>query len=192
MSAQAARTPQREAASPLSVGLYYGSTNGDTARISHLIQSLCESPAPWATVELFDVADFYLEDMADFDLILIGAPTWNTGQMQRDWQAVFDEFDTLDLTGKPAALFGLGDQAGYPDTFVDALAFFADKLQERGAILVGSWPTDGYDFGSSWAVREDRFVGLVLDEINQPELSRDRVERWLAQLRDEVAALAPD
>ena len=174
---------------PLSVGLYYGSTDGNTRRAATLIKSLCESPPPWASVELLDVADFYLEDMAEFDLVLLGAPTWNTGQMQRDWQSVFDEFDTLDLDGLPVALFGLGDQEGYPDTFGDALAFLADKVEERGARLIGRWPAAGYDFRQSWALRDGLFVGLLLDEHAQPEQSAARVARWLDQVRSEVAQL---
>ncbi|MGL4649085.1 MAG: flavodoxin domain-containing protein, partial [Caldilineaceae bacterium] len=107
------------------VGLFYGSTTGATRRVA---QAIAASPilADWADVELLDVAEYYLDEMVDFDLVLIGQPTWNVGQLQRDWQAVFDEFETLELTGMPVALFALGDQQGYPDTFVDALAFFAD------------------------------------------------------------------
>jgi flavodoxin I len=124
--------------------------------------------------------------MRDFDLLLLGMPTWSVGQMQRDWQAVFEELDALELTGRPVALFGLGDQVGYPDTFADALAFLADKLQERGAHLFGAWPADGYTFTSSWALRPDgHFVGLILDEENQPHLTTQRCTEWIAALRAE-------
>lgn len=170
---------------PISVGIFYGSTTGNTRRIAERLAALVEE-AGWAVVELLDVGEFYLEEMADFDLLIIGQPTWNVGQMQRDWQAVFDEFDSLDLAGRPVALFSLGDQAGYPDTFVDSLAFFADKLDERGAVLLGAWPSTGYDFRSSWALRADgNFPGLVLDEENQSEMTDERLIEWLAQLRSE-------
>jgi flavodoxin I len=167
------------------LALFYGSSTGDTRKIAHQIASLCEEcalPCP----ELFDVADYYLEEMAEFDGLLIGAPTWDVGQLQKDWQAVFDEFDTLDLNGKWAAIFGLGDQMGYPDTFADSLLFFADRLRERGATLIGRWPTEGYEFRGSWSVEEGRFVGLVLDEVNQPQLTEVRLRLWLTQLAVEL------
>ncbi len=137
-------------------------------------------------VELHDVAAAPLGAMLGYEYILIGAPTWNVGQMQRDRELVFEEFDTLDLSGKQIALFGLGDQVGYPDTFVDALAFFADKVTERGGHLSGRWPAVGYSFSQSWALGEDGcFAGLVLDELNQPQKTDVRLRLWLAQLRHE-------
>lgn len=171
------------------IGIFYGSTNGDTARVASLIASLCESHPPlagWATVELLDIAEYVLEEMLDFPLILIGAPTWNIGQLQKDWQAVFDEFDELDLNGKYVGVYGMGDQHGYPDTFADALFFLADKVMERGATLVGRWPTSGYEYTQSWAEVDGTFIGLPLDDINQPELTEPRVIAWLEQIRKET------
>jgi flavodoxin len=76
---------------------------------------------------------------------------------------------------------------GYPETFGDALFFIADRLRSRGATLVGQWPVAGYDFSGSWAVEEGHFLGLMLDEDNQPELTAPRLADWLAQLAAEFA-----
>jgi flavodoxin I len=164
------------------IGLFYGSTTGNTARIAGLLQVACQ---PWGRVELFDIADYYLDEMLAYERLILGVPTWNVGQLQSDWEAVLEEFDALDLTGKQVALFGLGDQVGYPDTFVDALFFVGSTVQERGAQIVGAWPTAGYTFRQSWAVVADRFLGLVIDEDNQPELTAVRVAAWAAQLQAE-------
>jgi len=52
-----------------------------------------------------------------------------------------------------------------------------------GGRLVGAWPAAGYSFTNSWALEENGcFVGLVLDEHNQPELSASRLDAWLAQV----------
>ena len=129
---------------PLAIGLFYGSTNGDTYAVAQRISSLCESPAdPWAHISLHDVAVDPLETMLRYAHLIIGAPTWDVGQLQRDWEQIFDDFDALDLSGRKVALYGLGDQIGYPDTFVDALAFFADKVTEHGATISGHWPAAG-------------------------------------------------
>lgn len=171
----------------LPLGLFYGSTTGDTQAVAELIVALCESPADsWARVTLHDVAAAPLEEMLQYTHLLIGAPTWDVGQMQRDWEQVFDHFDGIDLSGRHVALFGLGDQVGYSDTFVDSLAFFADKVIERGATVYGRWPAVGYSFRQSWALADDAcFAGLVLDQINQPEKTAARLRLWLAQLRHE-------
>jgi flavodoxin I len=170
------------------IGLFFGSTDGHTAAIAQQVKAILDAALGdhgQELVELFDVADFYLEEMVDFDYLILGVPTWNTGQLQRDWERVFVEFDTLDLAGKRVALFGLGDQVGYPDTFADALFFVADKVRTCGATLVGTWPASGYHFSASWACAEGCFVGLVLDEHNQPELTQARLNQWLAQLGHE-------
>lgn len=166
------------------IGLFYGSTNGNTTAVAQLVQREFADQAG-VEVELFDVADYYLEEMLDFDYLIVGIPTWNVGQLQRDWDAIIEEFDGVNLQGKHAALFGLGDQIGYPDTFGDAVFFLADKLESQGAKLSGSWPTDSYNFSGSWALRDGRFIGLMIDEDNQRELTEARVRAWVRQLVEE-------
>lgn len=163
------------------IGLFFGSTNGNTAAVASLIQREFAEQAQVA-VQLFDIADYYLEEMLDFDILLLGIPTWNIGQLQRDWDAIIEEFDEIDLQGKQAAIFGLGDQIGYPETFGDALFFLADRLESQGIKLAGSWPTEGYAFSDSWALRDGRFIGLMLDEDNQADQTQARVAAWVRQL----------
>jgi flavodoxin I len=161
------------------IGLFYGSTDGTTARIAAQIEAMIAATGR-LTVHLNDVAEFYLDELAEYDYLILGVPTWNIGQLQEDWASALDELDELDLSGTSAAVFGLGDQASYPETFVDAMFFVADCVQSRGARLVGRWPTAGYSFSTSWAVVDGDFLGLVLDEHNQPELTEARLAHWLA------------
>jgi flavodoxin I len=163
------------------IGLFYGSTNGNTASVAQLIQREFADQGG-VEVELFDIADYYLEEMLDFDYLILGIPTWNIGQLQRDWEAILEEFDEVSLEGKQAALFGLGDQVGYPDTFGDAVFFLADKLEGQGVKIVGTWPTEGYTFTGSWALRDHDFIGLMIDGDNQRELTDARVHAWVQQL----------
>ncbi len=64
-----------------------------------------------------------------------------------------------------------------------------DKAIERGAAPVGGWLTDGYDFSASTAVIDGVFVGLPIDEMNQPELTHERVAAWCAWVLAQVAEL---
>ena len=113
------------------IGLFYGSTGGATAEIALRIQRHFEVHYQ-QPVEVLDIAEFVLEEMLDFDCLILGISTWNVGQLQKDWEAVFEEFETLDLSGKWIAVFGLGDQVGYPDTFVDALFRAARERRSQG------------------------------------------------------------
>ncbi|MBK8049237.1 MAG: flavodoxin [Anaerolineales bacterium] len=156
------------------VGIFYGSTDGATARIAQLMKEKLEQLLAGERepdVELFDIAQSGLAPFARFEWLILGVPTWNTGQLQRDWERVLPELAGIDLPGKRVAIFGLGDQVGYPATFVDAMFFVADYVRTAGAALLGAWPIDGYEFVNSWAVEDGQFLGLVLDEHSQADLT---------------------
>ena len=61
-------------------------------------------------------------------------------------------------------------------------------LSSLGAIIVGNWPTIGYNFVASKALADnDHFVGLGIDEDRQPELTEARVKQWCKQIYDELS-----
>jgi len=51
--------------------------------------------------------------------------------------------------------------------------------------MMGYVSQDGYGHVASKAARGDKFCGLLLDEINQDDLTDDRVKKWVAQLLEE-------
>jgi flavodoxin I len=93
----------------------------------------------------------------------------------------------MDFTGKTVAYFGTGDQLGYADNFMDAVGILEAKISERGGETIGYWPTDGYNFSESKAVKNGKFVGLAIDEDNQSDLTDERVKAWVSQIKREFA-----
>lgn len=63
-----------------------------------------------------------------FGFIIIGHSTWYDGELQSDFEAFFDEFQTIDFTYKIVALYGLGDQYGYDEYFVDGLGVLGEVV----------------------------------------------------------------
>lgn len=62
-----------------------------------------------------------------------------------------------------------------------------DIVEAKGATVVGHWPTEGYEFEASKAlVDENHFVGLCIDEDRQPELTEERVTKWVKQVYEEM------
>jgi flavodoxin long chain len=167
------------------IALIYGSTTGNTEDVAEQIQQQLAD----LQVELFDVADASLAMLDQYDCLIMGIPTWDYGEVQAEWEDVWEELDELELNGKKVALYGLGDQVGYGDWFLDAMGLLHDKLQACGAQMVGYWPVSGYDFVGSKALTPDKqqFVGLALDEDSQPELTEQRVQQWCAQVREAFA-----
>jgi flavodoxin I len=166
------------------IGLFYGSTTGNTEIVAGLIkEALDESKTNMVVV--LNVAEASIEDMKGFDYLILGTPTWYDGELQDDWNEFLPNLDELDLSAKKGAVFGLGDQDGYSDTFVDGLGILANKIKERGCQLVGTWPLEGYEFDASRAVEGDKFMGLVIDVDNQDELTSERVKTWVNQIQGE-------
>jgi flavodoxin I len=67
------------------------------------------------------------------------------------------------------------------------MAVLADGAEKAGATLVGAWPADGYECSGSRSLRDGRFVGLPLDDDNQPDLTGSRIAEWVQQIQKEVS-----
>jgi flavodoxin I len=164
------------------VGLFFGTQTGNTQTLAETIQKEMGGDR---VVTLHDIADSELSDFDAYQNIIIGCPTWNIGELQADWEGVYNDLDEVDFSGKKIAYFGPGDQIGYADNFQDAMGILEEKISEQGGTTVGYWPIDGYEFSDSRAVRNGKFVGLALDEDNQPELTDQRIKTWVSQLKSE-------
>lgn len=51
--------------------------------------------------------------------------------------------------------------------------------------MMGYTSQEGYEHEASKSIRGDLFCGLLLDAVNQEELTEDRVKNWVAQLLGE-------
>ncbi len=162
------------------IGLFFGTQTGNTEALAEAIQAAFGGDR---MVTLHNIADASPDDFANYPCLIIGCPTWNIGELQADWEGFYDELDTIDFSGRQVAYFGAGDQVGYADNFQDAMGILAEKITGLGATTVGQWSTEGYDFSNSKAVQNEKFVGLALDEDNQPELTDGRIKTWVAQLK---------
>ena len=90
----------------------------------------------------------------------------------------------MDFTGKKVAIFGLGDQDTYPESFVDGIGILYNKLKDKTQV-VGHWPLKGYGFNDSEAVQGNKFVGLAIDQENQPGQTEGRLSKWVEMLNKE-------
>jgi flavodoxin I len=164
------------------IGLFYGSTTGSTLKAAELIQ---EAFTP-ESVEIVDVGKASPERLNEYDVLIFGTSTWHWGGLQDEWAAFEDCLTKEALAGKQVAFFGLGDQKRYPDHFVDGIGLLYEKVRPAGARIVGMWPKDEYSYDASAAELDGRLVGLALDEDNEPGKTRDRIQRWVRQLKKEL------
>lgn len=166
------------------VGLFFGSDEGNTEAVAYKIQSIFGVDC----VDVLDIGDVTQLEFADYNVFIFGIPTWDFGQIQSDWEDFWPDAESVDFSGKRIALFGLGDQFGYGDFFLDAMGMLHDVVVAAGGEIAGHWSTEGYDFDASKALvdGERLFVGLALDEDQQPELTNERLMAWCAQINKEL------
>lgn len=171
------------------IGLFFGSDEGNTESIAYRIQERFGLDV----VDVHDIADVTQLTFADYDRIILGIPTWDFGQIQSDWEEFWDDVSAVDFSGKTIALYGLGDQFGYGDYFLDAMGMLHDVVVKSGARIIGHWSTEGYEFEASKAEISGagKFVGLALDEDQQENLTCERLNRWCAQIHREFGLDTP-
>lgn len=171
------------------IGLFFGSDDGNTESVAFRIQQRLGEDV----VDVLDISDVTQLDFARYDKFILGIPTWDFGQIQSDWDEFWSDISAVPFDGKTIALYGLGDQFGYGDFFLDAMGMLHDVVVAQGAKIVGHWPTDGYEFDASKAEipGQGLFVGLGLDEDQQPELSCARLNTWCRQVHREFGLDTP-
>lgn len=127
------------------------------------------------------------EQFMAFDHIIMGVATWFDGELPNYWDEFVPALEDLDLSGKKIALYGLGDQKGYPENFLDGMGIMADILEAQGANLVGFTSIEGYEFEGSRALRGEQFAGLAIDYENQGSMNKERIAAWVEQLKKEFS-----
>lgn len=171
------------------IGLFYDSDTGNTRKVAKMIRKYFDEH----DIDLKNIKKVEPADFERYSAFILGTPTLGEGELPENWDAFLPSLDELDFTGKTFALFGLGDQEEYAHEFVDGLGTLYEKFDSLGARFVGFWPLDGYEYEISRAELDGQFVGLVLDQDNQSELTPERVEAWIAQVKPallEAAATA--
>ncbi|MHA2232127.1 MAG: flavodoxin [Candidatus Hodarchaeales archaeon] len=169
-----------------SIGLFYGTEIGATEDVARLIgEELGKEVNSEIAIE--DIGQTTSTQMQKYDFLIFGLPTWDDGKMDWDWEWFLGNgLDNVNFNGKKVALFGLGDQEKYGETFLGALTIIYKKLAEKGVEIIGQWSTDGYNNTQSTAIINEQFVGLAIDEDTQPDLTEDRVKMWVEQLKREI------
>ena len=159
--------------------IVYGSSTGTTKDIADRIAEKFGVAAD----DVRDAAEFDAEDVANYDLLILGSSTWDDGELQDDWSDLIEDIADQDLSGKKVALFGCGDSEGYGDTFCDAVGILKEELSETGCTFVGAISKDGYEYEASRSEEGDKLVGCCLDEDNQDDLTDERIDRWVEAVK---------
>jgi flavodoxin I len=172
------------------IGLFYGTDTGNTETVAKDLKKKLEAVLGADSVDLLEIYKKKKDDMAKYDLLILGMPTWYDGELQGDWEEFIPEMEQIDFATKKVAFFGLGDQYGYASYFCDALGVFAEIVEKNNGHLCGFTSVKGFEHDVSKAQRGDQFVGLCIDMDNQDELTNPRLDAWVPQVLQEFGLVA--
>ena len=161
------------------IGLFFDTDTGNTRKVAKMICKHFDE----GDIEMKNITKAEPADFEQFSAFILGTPTLGDGELPENWNAFLPSLDEMDFSGKTIALFGLGDQNEYGHEFVDGLGLLFEKFESLGATFIGFWPLDGYEYEISRAELDGQFVGLVLDQDNQSDLTAERVKTWIAQVK---------
>ena len=163
------------------IGLFYSFKSKKTAKIAGIINNALSG----IDVQLVNVDEVHKEHFLEFEQMIFGVPTWFDGELPNYWDELLPALEDVDFSHKKIAVFGLGDQKGYAENFCDAIGIMAAFFEEKGALIVGNFPLEGYTFEKSKALKDGQFRGLPLDQENQARLTHKRIENWVEIIKRE-------
>lgn len=161
------------------VAVFYGSSTGNTESAAMQIAKLLDG-------DFFNVADNPVEQLSEYNNLIFGTSTWGVGDLQDDWDLFTSKLTDANLNNKVIALFGLGDGISFADRFVDGMGIIYKTIKDKGCKVIGSVDSAGYDFDDSVALVDGKFVGLPLDEDNESNLTKKRIESWVELIRKDL------
>jgi flavodoxin I len=163
------------------IGIFYGSTTGNTEKVAEMIQKVFGEQI----ADIYNVDTAGKEDIEKYTFLIFGVSTWGVSDLQDDFEDFLDILETVDFKGKKVALYGLGDQSTYAETFVDAMGVFYKWLIAKRVNVIGLIEKTGYSFTGSMAMVKGKLAGLAIDEEFESDLTSDRVAQWVALLKKE-------
>ena len=163
------------------IGLFYSFNTNKTSQAARKIGEEFET----GQIDHVNAETLTEKEFLSYDNLILGVPTWFDGELPNYWDEFVPALEDLDMTGKTVAIFGNGNQKGYPENFVDGVGIMANLLESRGARLAGFTMVKGYEFESSQALRGDQFTGLALDFENQAHQINGKIKKWVEQLKQE-------
>ena len=170
----------------MATAIVYGSNTGVGQTVADDLKELLGDLVD----DVHNIAEIEVDKLLEYDKLILGVSTWDIGELQYDWGDKAEVLPEKDWSGKTIAFWGMGDAAGYPDTFVDAMGMVFAPMLQKGAKLVGKVPVDGYEFEMSRSLCDNgtNFIGLPLDNDNDADLTDDRLAKWADQLKSEMFA----
>ena len=134
-------------------------------------------------IDDIDIESISPDKLKDYNLLILGVPTWFDGELPYYWDEVVPALEDINFRNIKVAIFGNGDQVKHPENFGDAVGIIAEVFENSGATIIGNTSINGFTFESTRAIRDGKFIGLVLDFENQHKQNAGRIKDWTKEIK---------
>lgn len=163
-------------------GIFYGTTTGTTKEVAEYIASELGISA----TDIHNVATSAPTDIAPYDVLIIGASTWGSGDLQEDMADWLDGVSAIDLRNKEVAIFGCGDES-MNDTSCNSVGELYHRLHDAHPEFIAPFNNKGYNYTHSESDVKGMVVGLCIDNVNHPDETMSRVREWCEIIKSEIS-----
>lgn len=159
------------------IGIYYGTTSGTTSGIVDEIEFQLKGEDCY----IHNVEEG-IDSMEEYENLILVSPSYGVGELQKDWENVYEKFKKIDFTGKIIGIVGVGNQYAFGESYVGAMKILYDVVKDKGKV-VGLTSTEGYHYEETKSIENGKFVGLALDETNQDNETPNRIKNWISEIK---------
>ncbi len=162
----------------MKVGIFFGSSTGNTKKISYLIY---ENINKYIDCTVFNISKVNINKFNNFDILILGTSTWYYGKLQYNWYNFLKNNKNIILNNKIICLFGCGDSLNYSYTFCDGL-YYLYNIFNNNNIIIG-YLNNIYKFKNSKSLLFKKyFLGLVIDDNNSYKLNNKIIKIWTSNI----------
>ena len=86
------------------IGMFWGSNTDNQKEAAEFLKDYMESEG--VEIEEYNIADTDPKKMLEYKKLIIGCPTWHIGELQDDWDFIYEQYKELDFSGITGAFFG--------------------------------------------------------------------------------------
>ncbi|MFZ3576834.1 flavodoxin [Virgibacillus sp. DJP39] len=117
--------------------LLYTSVTGNTEEIAVAIADMLQKYDHTISIKTFDMDAIDVEEIKEYDALLVGTYSWDDGAMPYEVEDFYDELEDADISGKLVGVFGSGDT--FYTTFGGAIDLLGQRFEELGADVMEDW-----------------------------------------------------
>lgn len=113
----------------------YTSLTGNTETMAEEMLKQLEKYDHHVTAKSFAEDEVEVEELLNYDAIVIGIYTWVDGDVPFEVEEFFDDLEEIDLTGKICGTFGSAD-TDYEPLYGTATEMLHEQLESLGATML--------------------------------------------------------